>query len=87
MERLFRKVATSAAEADAIMVISSAMQTAPEVLRNMLWREKLESALAGNPKIIVPNRQSFNKVAIWKKRTSEAAASAGHDQEVKANDR
>ncbi len=70
----FRKVATSAAEADAIMVISSAMQTAPEVLRNMLWREKLESALAGNPKIIVPNRQSFNKVAIWKKRPAEAAA-------------
>ncbi len=76
----FRKVATSAAEADAIMVISSAMQTAPEVLRNMLWREKLESALAGNPKIIVPNRQSFNKVAIWKKRTAEPAAPAGHDR-------
>ena len=70
----FRKVATSAAEADAIVVIASAMQTAPEVLRNMLWREKLESALAGNPKIIVPNRQSFNKVAIWKKRSAEAAA-------------
>lgn len=69
----FRKVATSAAEADAIMVISGAMQTAPEVLRNMLWREKLETALAGNPKIIVPNRQSFNKVAIWKKRPAEAA--------------
>ena len=76
----FRKVATSAAEADAIMVISSAMRTAPEVLRNMLWREKLESALAGNPKIIVPNRQSFNKVAIWKKRTAEPAAPAGHDR-------
>ena len=76
----FRKVATSAAEADAIMVISSAMQTAPEVLRNMLWREKLETALAGNPKIIVPNRQSFNKVAIWKKRTAEAAAPDGHDR-------
>ena len=72
----FRKVATSAAEADAIMVISSAMQTAPDVLRNMLWREKLESALAGNPKIIVPNRESFNKVAIWKKRSAEADASS-----------
>ena len=70
----YRNVATSAAEADAIMVISGAMRTAPEVLRNMLWREKLESALAGNPKIIVPNRQSFNKVAIWKKRPADAAA-------------
>ena len=70
----FRRVTTSAAEADAIMVISSAMRTAPGVLRNMLWREKLETALAGNPKIIVPNRRSFNKVAIWKKRPAEAAA-------------
>ena len=68
----FRKVASAAAEADAISVISTAMQTAPGVLRNMLWREKLETALAGNPKIIVPNRQSFNKVAIWKKRSAEA---------------
>ncbi len=70
----FRRVASAAAEADAISVISTAMQTAPGVLRNMLWREKLETALAGNPKIIVPNRQSFNKVAIWKKRSAEAAA-------------
>ena len=70
----FRRVASAAAEADAISVISTAMLTAPDVLRNMLWREKLETALAGNPKIIVPNRQSFNKVAIWKKRSAEAAA-------------
>ena len=70
----FRRVATASAEADAISVIATAMRTAPDVLRNMLWREKLETALAGNPKIIVPNRQSFNKVAIWKKRPAEAAA-------------
>ncbi len=82
----FRKVATSAAEADAISVIADAMQTAPDVLRNMLWREKLETALAGNPKIIVPNRQSFNKVAIWKKRSAETVAPADHTGDTE-NDR
>ena len=36
----FRNVTASAAEADAIRVVSRAVQEAPEVLQNMLWREK-----------------------------------------------
>ena len=62
----YRKVTVSSAEADAISDVSVAVQSAPDVLRYMLWREKLETALATNPKIIVPNQQSLNKVALWK---------------------
>ena len=64
----FRNVTASAAEADAIRVVSRAVQGAPEVLQNMLWREKLETALAGNNhKIIVPSQDSLDKVALWKR--------------------
>ena len=64
----FRNVTASAAEADAIRVVSRAVQGAPEVLQNMLWREKLETALAGdNYKIIVPSQNSLDKVALWKR--------------------
>ena len=68
-----RKVATAGAEAEAIAAVSAAARTAPEVLRNMLWREKLESALSGNAKIIVPNEESLDKVALWKRRLPDNA--------------
>ena len=61
------------AQAGALMVVSEAVSVAPYVLRTMLWREKLESALAGNPKVIVPNGDSLEKVALWKNRTPAPA--------------
>ncbi len=78
--RAHRKVAISGAEADAISTISTAMQTAPSVLRNMLWREKLETALSGNTKIIAPNLQSFSKVALWQRKSAQTGAETHHDQ-------
>jgi len=64
----FRNVTASAAEAAAIRAVSRAVQGAPDVLQNMLWREKLETALAGdNHKIIVPSQDSLDKVALWKR--------------------
>ena len=72
----YRKVKTSAAEADAISTVSKAVRTAPGVLRNMLWREKLETALSGNPKIIVPNKKSLEKVALWKRNSAGASHGA-----------
>ena len=75
--RAYRKVTTSAAEADAISLVAEAVRKAPGVLRNMLWREKLETALAGNDKIIVPNKKSLEKVALWKRKT---ARGNGHHQ-------
>ena len=66
----YRKVRGANAEADAITTVAGAVSTAPDVLQNMLWREKLESALAGNAKIIVPNNESLDKVALWKRRGS-----------------
>ena len=73
--RAYSRVATSGAEADAIGKLAKAMQGAPEVLRNMLWREKLEIALSQNPKIIVPNGDRLAKVALWKRKS---AAGDGH---------
>ncbi len=70
----FRKVITSAAEADAIKVVAAAVNRAPTVLQTMLWREKLETALSGNAKIIVPNKRSLEKVALWKSKPAEAKA-------------
>ena len=74
----YRKVKTSAAESDAISVVAAAVRSAPGVLRNMLWREKLETALSGNSKIIVPNKKSLEKVALWKKKPAQAAHRNGH---------
>ena len=68
--KAYSRVATSGAEADAIRKLAKAMQIAPDVLRNMLWREKLEIALSRNPKIIVPNKDRLAKVALWKRRTA-----------------
>ncbi len=68
----FRNVTATAAEADAIRVVSRAVQAAPDVLQSMLWREKLETALAGdNYKIIVPSQDSLAKVALWKRSAEE----------------
>ena len=72
----FRKVIASGAEADAIRVVAGAVRTAPEVLHTMLWREKLETALAGNRKIIVPNQDSLDRIALWK-RSAAAGAETG----------
>ncbi len=68
----FRKTAGAEAEAEAISTVAGATRTAPGVLRTMLWREKLESALSGNAKVIVPNEGSLDKVALWKRKSSEA---------------
>ncbi len=78
--KAFRRVAVSGAEADAISAISTSMQTAPAVLQNMLWREKLETALTGNTKIIAPNLQTFSKVALWKKKSAGKGAETHHDK-------
>ena len=69
---------TSAAEAEAISVVAAAVRSAPDVLQNMLWREKLETALSGNAKIIVPNKESLDKVALWKKNGAAAGKGAHH---------
>ena len=73
----YKKVVKAGAEAEAISVVAAAVRSAPEVLRNMLWREKLESALSGNSKVIVPDRESLNKVALWKKRSAAGEHHAG----------
>ena len=49
-----RRTITSSAESGAIRKVADAVRRAPDVLRNMLWREKLETSLAGRNKIIVP---------------------------------
>ena len=72
----YRKVTTAEAEAEAISKVSSAVRNAPKVLRNMLWREKLETALSGNAKIIVPSRESLDKIALWKRNANGAGAEA-----------
>lgn len=61
----------SGAEASAIRRVARAVRSAPAVLRNMLWREKLETALSNKPKIIVPNEDVLNRVALWKRKPVE----------------
>ena len=60
------KELTSAAESNAIRVVADAVRSAADVLQPMLWYEKLENALAGRRKIIVPQDGMLQKVAIWK---------------------
>ena len=69
----FRNVTVSTAESEAVQDVAGAARRAPEVLYNMLWREKLETALAGKQKTIVPNQRSLDRVAVWK-RSSEGVA-------------
>ena len=71
-----RRSVTSAAESKAIRDVAGAVRTAPDVLHYMLWREKLETSLAGRSKIIVPSEETLKKVAVWK--SSNGAAGAGH---------
>ena len=76
----FRNVIASTAEAAAIRVVSRAVQGAPDVLQNMLWREKLETALAGdNYKIIVPSQDSLDTVALWKRSAAIADPAQGKE--------
>ncbi len=83
--RSYRTVAVSEAEADAIVEIAESVNLAPEVLQNMLWREKLETALAGRSKILVPDEESLNNIVIWKNNsqlsnTGESHSGDGHQQ-------
>ena len=73
-----RRVKTAGAEADAIRRVAAAVRSAPNVLQNMLWREKLEIALSHNSKIIVPNKSSLEKVALWKRRAAPTGVGARH---------
>ena len=73
-----RRNLTSAAESGAIRVVAGAVREAPEVLHNMLWREKLETSLAGRNKIIVPSEKTLGKVAVWKSSNSAAPAASHH---------
>ena len=73
-----RRSITSTAESDAIRVVAGAVREAPEVLHNMLWREKLEASLAGRSKIIVPSEDTLGKVALWKSSNGAAAAAPHH---------
>ena len=70
----FRNVTVAEAEAGAITTVSEAARQAPTVLYDMLWREKLEMALAAKRKIIVPNQRSLDRVALWKRSAEGLAA-------------
>ena len=70
----FRNVTVAEAEAGAITTVSDAARQAPSVLYDMLWREKLEMALAAKRKIIVPNQRSLDRVALWKRSAEGLAA-------------
>ncbi len=69
--KAYHKKKVSGAEASAIRRVARAVRSAPAVLRNMLWREKLETALSNKPKIIVPSEDVLNRVALWKKKPVE----------------
>ena len=71
--KAYSKKKVAGAEASAIRRVAKAVRTAPDVLRNMLWREKLETALSNKPKIIVPNENVLNKVALWKRKPAQTA--------------
>ena len=77
----FRNVTVTEAEAEAIQVVSDSARRAPEVLHDMLWRERLETALSDKQKIIVPNQRSLDKVALWK-RSAEGLVSPPPVQEA-----
>ncbi len=72
--KAYSKEKIAAAEATAIRRVSEAVRSAPTVLRNMLWREKLETALSDKPKIILPDEEVLDRVALWKKKPSESGA-------------
>lgn len=70
--KAYSKEKIAGAEAGAIRRVARAVRSAPTVLRNMLWREKLETALSNKPKIIVPSEDVLDRVALWKKKPSES---------------
>ncbi len=71
-----RRSVSAQAESNALRWVADAVSKAPDVLRNMLWREKLEASLSGRSKIVVPNDGVLNKVALWKSSNSTAAPGA-----------
>lgn len=83
--RAYSKEKIAGAEAGAIRRVARAVRSAPDVLRNMLWREKLETALSDKPKIIVPSEDVLDRVALWKKKPSEPGVddAARHNPERK----
>ena len=76
-----RRSKLARAEAQAVSSVAEATRKAPEVLWTMLWREKLENALAGNPKIIVPNRESLDRVSLWKRKENVPAQTTTEKKE------
>ena len=74
----YRNVAVAAAEADAIIEIAESIKTAPDVLKNMLWREKLETALTGKSKILVPDEESLKNIVIWKNNSPNSDSGESH---------
>ena len=83
--KAYSKEKIAGAEAGAIRRVARAVRSAPNVLRNMLWREKLETALSDKPKIIVPNEDVLDRVALWKKKPSGSGVddAARHNSERK----
>ncbi len=76
-----RREKLARAEAQAVSSVAEATRTAPDVLWTMLWREKLENALAGNPKIIVPNQESLDRVSLWKRKENVPAKNTTENKE------
>ena len=62
----YRRTKSAAAEAEALKQIATAVQPSSEIIEYMLWREKLETALSGKTKIIVPSQVALGKIALWK---------------------
>ena len=77
----FQTVTKARAEADALKRISNSLDGSRDVLEYMLWREKLETALSGRSKVIVPNAESLKKVALWKAQPGTNAQSSSHHTE------
>ena len=73
-----RRSVTSVAESKAIRDVAGAVREAPDVLHYMLWREKLETSLAGRSKIIVPNAETLKKVAVWKSSNGVSGSGLRH---------
>ena len=74
----YRRVQTATAEADALKQIASAVETSPEIIQYMLWREKLETALSGKTKIIVPSQAALDKIALWKAQPGRSNQISSH---------
>ena len=74
----FKLDVESAAESEAIQLVAEAVLEAPDVLQNMLWREKLETALGNRRKVIVPSQESLDRIALWRDASPPLPAGDGH---------